>query len=153
MRGIRVLPLSAETTPASESANHSSHDVILFDGVCSLCNVFVDFVMKRDRHGRVRFASLQSEVGRRFVADFELADAIEYIVLVRDGRATIKSSAALRVCRRLRFPWPLAQVFLLVPPFIRNWVYDRIARNRYRLFGKRETCRVPTEKERERFIG
>ena len=139
---------SAESPdPGTRAAN-----VVLFDGVCNLCNGFVDFVIKRDPHGRIRFGSLQSLAGKKLVAEFELSQDIEYLVLVQSDRTSIKSSAALRACRHLRFPWPAAQIFLLVPRFLRDWVYDRMARNRYQLFGKRDTCRVPTEEEKSRFI-
>ena len=149
---MRPAPSHAVISPGLESPAQLD-TVVLFDGVCNLCNCFVDFVIKRDRHGHIRFASLQSDAGKKLVARFELSQDIDYVVLVRGDRARIKSSAALHTCRHLRFPWPAAQIFLLVPRLLRDWVYDRIARNRYRMFGKRDTCRVPTEEEKSRFIG
>jgi predicted DCC family thiol-disulfide oxidoreductase YuxK len=127
--------------------------VILFDGVCNLCNGFVQFVIRRDPAGRFRFGTLQSEAARRLIASSAVTGPLpDSIVLVEDGRIWTQSSAALRVARRLSFPWPLAYAFVLVPRALRDWVYQVVARNRYRWFGKREVCMVPTPALRARFI-
>lgn len=130
------------------------HPVILFDGVCNLCNASVDFVVRRDRRVRFRLAPLQSQVARELVGARRATDTMpDSVVLVeRDGRVFTRSTAALRIVRRLRFPWPLLYVFVLVPRPLRDIVYDWIARNRYRWFGVRDTCRLPTPEERSRFL-
>jgi predicted DCC family thiol-disulfide oxidoreductase YuxK len=125
--------------------------VILFDGVCNLCNGYVQFVIARDPAGRFRFGTLQSEAAQRLIgaAAPSLPDSF---VLVEEGRIWTQSSAMLRVFRQLRFPWPLAYGLMIVPRSVRDWVYQRVSRNRYRWFGKRDVCMVPTAALRTRFI-
>ena len=123
--------------------------VVLFDGVCNLCNGAVQFILARDPRQRFRFASLQSEAARRLVKGGVPAEAI---VLIEAGKTYIKSAAALRIARGLRFPWPLLFALVVVPRFLRDLVYEWVARNRYRWFGKRDQCMVPTPQMRGRFI-
>ena len=125
--------------------------VLLFDGVCTLCNGFVQFVIQRDPAGRFQFATLQSDAARRLLqaAPQPLPDSL---VLVENGQVFLRSTAALRVVRSLRFPWPLAFVLVAVPRPLRDWVYDIVARNRYRWFGRRDVCMVPTPELRARFL-
>ena len=128
--------------------------VVLFDGVCNLCNGSVQFLLKRDREGRFRFASLQSDVGRSLMAEHGLAvDRLSSVLLIEDGRVWQESSAALRIARHLPGAWKLLRVFAAVPRPLRDAVYRWIARNRYRWFGKTETCWLPTPELRERFLG
>ncbi len=118
---------------------------ILFDGVCNLCNGFVQFVIARDPEARFRFAALQSDAARRLVEGIGLAGPLpDSIILVDDGRAYVKSTAALRIARGLRAPWPLAYGLMAVPRWLRDEVYDLVARRRYRWFGRRDACMVPT---------
>lgn len=127
--------------------------LILFDGTCNLCNGAVQFVLRRDPRGRFRFASLGSAAARQALAAVGVTGPLpDSIVLVADGRARTRSTAALAIARRLRMPWPLLAVFWLVPYPLRDLVYDWIARNRYRWFGKREECWVPTPALRARFL-
>lgn len=125
--------------------------MLLFDGVCTLCSGSVRFVIERDPAGRFQFAPLQSEAARRFLerAPQPLPDSF---VLVEDGRLFTRSTAVLRIARGLRFPWPLAYVFVAVPRPVRDWVYDAVARNRYRWFGRRDVCMMPTPELRARFL-
>jgi predicted DCC family thiol-disulfide oxidoreductase YuxK len=125
--------------------------VLLFDGVCTLCNGLVRFVIERDPAGRFQFAPLQSEAARRLLgkAAQPLADSF---VLVEDDRLFTGSTAALRVARGLRFPWPLAYGLAAVPRPVRDWVYEVVARNRYRWFGRRDVCMVPPPELRSRFL-
>jgi predicted DCC family thiol-disulfide oxidoreductase YuxK len=125
--------------------------VLLFDGVCTLCNGFVRFVIERDPAGRFQFAPLQSAAAARLLGATArpLPDSL---VLLEDGRLFTRSTAALRVARGLPFPWPLAYVFVAVPRPVRDWVYDVIARHRYRWFGRRDVCMVPTPELRSRFL-
>lgn len=127
--------------------------VVLFDGVCNLCNGSVRFIIERDPRGRFQFAPLQSPVADRLIgARVDRASLPDSIVLVDDAGLYVRSSAALRIARGLRFPWPLAWVFIVVPRPIRDWVYDLIARHRYAWFGKRDECMVPTSQIRDRFL-
>jgi predicted DCC family thiol-disulfide oxidoreductase YuxK len=125
----------------------------LFDGVCNLCNGFVQFVIERDPPGRVQFATLQSEAARRVLAvhgaPSPLADSV---VLIEEGRVYTGSTAALRIASGLRFPWPLAGALLAIPRPLRDGIYAGVARRRYRWFGQREQCMVPTAATRSRFI-
>jgi predicted DCC family thiol-disulfide oxidoreductase YuxK len=128
--------------------------VILFDGVCNLCNRFVHFVIARDPSGRFHFGALQSDAARRMLREaYTPATVPDSIVLVDEGRVFTRSTAALRVARGLRFPWPLAYGLIAVPRPLRDWVYDIVARNRYVWFGKRDACMVPTPDLRARFLG
>ena len=128
--------------------------VVLFDGVCNLCNGSVRFIIERDPRARFQFAPLQSPAADRLIgAQVDRASLPDSIVLVDDGRLYVRSSAALRIARGLRFPWPLAWIFIVVPRPIRDWVYDLIARHRYAWFGRRDECMVPTPDVRSRFLG
>lgn len=136
------------------SAGDAPHPVVLFDGVCNLCNGSVQFILKRDPQGRFRFASLQSEAGRSLMAKHRLdPDVLSSVVLLEDGRVWQESSAALRIARHLPGGWKLLRVFAVIPRPIRDAVYRWIARNRYRWFGKTETCWLPTPELRGRFLG
>jgi predicted DCC family thiol-disulfide oxidoreductase YuxK len=127
--------------------------VILFDGICNLCNASVRFVVRRDPTGMFRFASLQSERGRRLLRGNGLpVDDLSSIVLVDDERCYVKSDAALRIVRALRWPWPVLVVFSIVPRRVRDCLYEYIARNRYRWFGKQDACEVPRPELAERFL-
>ncbi len=127
--------------------------VVLFDGVCNVCNGAVNFILERDPGGYFRFAALQSEAARPLLAAARLpATFLDNIVLVEDGACYARSTAALRIVRRLAWPWPLLYAAVIVPRPVRDFVYDWIAKNRYRWFGRRETCRLPAPAERERFL-
>jgi predicted DCC family thiol-disulfide oxidoreductase YuxK len=127
--------------------------IILFDGVCNLCNGAVTFVIKRDPKDRFRFAALQSEIGEELVQKHGLKDkGLDSIVLIEGEKAFVKSSAALRIARKLSGGWPLLYVFNILPRFIRDPFYDLIARNRYSWYGKRESCMIPTPELRAKFI-
>jgi predicted DCC family thiol-disulfide oxidoreductase YuxK len=129
--------------------------IVLFDGVCNLCSGAVQFIVERDPRARFKFASIQSDSGKELMREHGIAipsgDPTS-IVLVEDGRAFQKSSAAVRIARGLRFPWSLLAASWIVPRFVRDWVYGIVARNRYRWFGKKEVCMVPTPELRARFL-
>ncbi len=128
--------------------------ILLFDGVCNLCNHSVQFIIRRDSRGVFRFASLQSEAARELLSGFqEKPTGLSTVVLLENGRLRLKSDAALGVLRRLPGLWPLLYVFILVPRPIRDAVYDWVARNRYRWFGKKDQCMLPRPEWRERFLG
>ena len=129
------------------------HAIVLFDGVCNLCNQTVNFIIDHDPTGHFKFAALQDESVQPLLNRFDLSpDYLDSIVLIQNGRLHRDSAAALRIARRLTGAWPLLYAFLIVPPPIRDGVYRWIARNRYRWFGKRESCRIPTPELASRFL-
>lgn len=135
-----------------DAAAHE-HAVVLFDGVCNLCNDSVNFVIDHDPAAYFKFASLQSDEAGALLAQYGLeAGYLESIVLVEAGRVYRNSSAALRIARKLSWAWPLLYAFVVVPRPVRDWVYDWVARNRYKWFGKRDQCRLPTPELRSRFL-
>lgn len=132
----------------------ASERVLLFDGVCNLCNGFVNFVIDRDPERLFRFAALQSRAGEGFSRKYSFSgDALRTLILVENGRVYQKSTAVLRMCRSLSGVWPVFYAFIIVPRFLRDAAYDLVAANRYRWFGRRETCRVPAAADKERFFG
>ena len=137
-----------------ESMNkQSTHSIILFDGVCNLCNGAVNFVIKRDPRNVFKFTPLQEKQGvlllKKHAVDSRKLDSI---VLIENGNVYIKSSAALRIARKMSNLWPLFFVLLIIPSFIRDGVYDFIAKNRYKWFGKKEQCIIPTPGLKEKFL-
>lgn len=131
----------------------SEHPVLLFDGVCNLCNSSVQFIIERDPRAHFRFASLQSEEGQALLNRFEDRPAdLSSVVLVQDGQLYSRSDAALRVARQLGRGWPLLYALIVVPRPIRDAVYNWIARNRYRWFGKKEACMIPSPDLKSRFL-
>ena len=127
-------------------------DVILFDGVCNFCNASINWIISHDPARRYRFAALQSEYGQKLLQKTN-RDAVNFdsVILWRDGQVFEKSEAALEIARYLR-GWGWLYAFRFVPLFIRNFFYDLVARNRYRLFGRTETCRIPSQEERALFF-
>lgn len=120
--------------------------LILFDGVCNLCNHSILFVIKRDKNKIFKYASLQSDIGKKVISDYHLSDnPLSSFILIENEKLYTKSTAALRVIKKLRGPVKLLYVFIIVPPFIRNLVYDIVAANRYKWFGKVEKCVIPGE--------
>lgn len=126
--------------------------IILFDGVCNLCNSSVKFIIKRDSEGQFKFASLQSETGQTLLRMHGLNKDLNSFVLLEDDKVYLKSSAALRVCRKLGSAWPILSLFRFLPPFIRDFLYDFVAKNRYKWFGKEESCLVPSPEWKQRFL-
>ena len=126
--------------------------MILFDGVCNLCNRFVLFVIDRDRNAHFAFASLQGETARHLLEPHALAGDLSTLVLVEDGRISTRSTAALRIASQLGTAWSVCRVLLLIPRPARDLVYDWIARHRYAWFGRLDSCRLPTPELRARFL-
>ena len=127
--------------------------IILFDGVCNLCNRAVQTVIKHDSNGRFLFASLQSEEGQKMLQQYQLlSNDLNSFVLIQNGKAYTKSTGALKVTKQLTGWWQLLYAFMIVPKFIRDAVYSWISNNRYKWFGKKESCRIPTQQERMRFL-
>ena len=128
-------------------------DIVLFDGVCNLCNNAVNFIIDRDPQGRFIFASQQSSEGQSLLEKFDLSiQTMDSLVLIRGHKVYTKSGAALEIARFLNGFWPVFYIFKLVPYPIRDFIYNLVARNRYRLFGKRNECRYPTAELKTRFL-
>lgn len=127
--------------------------VVLFDGVCNMCSFIVVFAIKRDPAGALLFAPLQSEAGQTLLRKFNIpTDNWSSFVLVEGDRYFSKSTAALRLVKRLTGLWPFLYVFIIVPKPIRDFVYDFVARNRYKWFGRKNQCMVPTPDITRRFL-
>lgn len=133
----------------------TSYKIILFDGVCNLCNGAVRFIIEHDTKDRFRFAPLQGETAAHLIQERGIETAsVDSIILIDPGTAYyFKSTAALHIAKELSGAWPLLQVFFILPEGFRNIVYDFIARNRYRWFGKKESCMVPTPELKAKFLG
>lgn len=127
--------------------------ILYFDGVCNLCNGIVKFILRRDKDGAISFAPLQSRAGQDFLERYgpERIGAPS-VFFAEDGRVSRRSTAALRVLRALGWPYAALYPLMLIPAPLRDLVYDLAARNRYRLFGRRETCMLPTPAIRDRFL-
>ncbi|MDP2385891.1 MAG: thiol-disulfide oxidoreductase DCC family protein [Bacteroidota bacterium] len=129
------------------------NELVLFDGVCNFCDSSVQFVIRKERKPTLKFASLQSPTGQNLLKKFNLNPVeIDSVVFVSGEKVYIKSTAALHLVKRLKGLYPLLFGFIIVPPFIRNAVYDWIARNRYKWYGKKDSCMIPTPEIRARFV-
>ncbi len=128
--------------------------LILFDGVCNLCNSSVQYVINHDKQNRFLFAPLQSDIGEAIIDKFNIDRSKTDSILLysEDQGLAIKSTAALKIAKHLGFPRNLLSIFIIIPPFIRNWVYDYIAKNRYKWYGKREECMIPTPELKSKFL-
>lgn len=127
--------------------------IILFDGVCNLCNGSVQFIIKRDKKAVFKFASLQSDIGQSILKEYKIpAGDLFSIILVENNKAYSRSTAALHIARRLDGAWKILYIGILFPKFLRDSIYDWVAKNRYRWFGKKEECMIPSPAMRERFL-
>lgn len=126
--------------------------IVIFDGVCTLCNTSVDFIIRHDRSGRVRFCAFQSAAGRMLLERHGITTAPDTIYVVDGGHLYDRSDAVLRLARWLRWPWRVAVAGHVLPRPLRDALYAVVAKNRYRWFGEKETCRIPTAEERARFV-
>jgi len=126
--------------------------IILFDGVCNFCDSSVQFIIKYDRAEYFQFASIQSEAGQALLAQYQVPENIDSVLLIEQGKVYFESTAALKICRRLDSFWPVICIFIIIPPSIRNKMYRLFAKNRYRLFGRKAACLMPTSSQRKRFL-
>ena len=127
--------------------------VILFDGVCNFCNYWVNFAIKKDRKNKLRFTPLQGETAKQLLLQHNINPTLlSSVIFIDNGKAYTQSSAAIRICKHLNGGWKLFYALIIIPKFIRDFFYNVIARNRYRWFGKKETCMIPTPELRERFL-
>lgn len=133
--------------------NLENKSIIFFDGVCNLCNNSVKFIIKRDKHKRFLYASLQSDAARDILLQFKIKNSnLNSIILLENGKLYQKSTAILKIAKQLNGFWKLNYVFIIIPKFFRDFIYDIIAKNRYKWFGKREVCMLPTGDMKLRFL-
>jgi predicted DCC family thiol-disulfide oxidoreductase YuxK len=126
--------------------------IILFDGVCNFCDSSVQFIIKRDPKGYYKFAPLQGETGRMLLMEFDLTENLESIVYIEDHQFYKKSNAAINICKNLKGAWRLFVLLRILPTPIRDYFYDIIAKNRYKWFGKKDSCIIPSPEIRSRFL-
>jgi predicted DCC family thiol-disulfide oxidoreductase YuxK len=130
-----------------------NHPIILFDGVCNYCNSIVNFIIRQDKKKVFRFAALQSKAGQELLKQYQLpANKLDTFILIDGGRVYDRSNAALRMYGKLPWYWKWTQLLWVFPRFLRDGVYNWIAENRYKWFGKKEECMIPTEDIRSRFL-
>lgn len=131
----------------------TNHKIILFDGVCNLCNSSVNFIIDRDKKNIFKFAALQSETGQKFLNKFGMdQNDFDSVVLVDENKFYSKSSAALKIVKEFPFLWKALYIFIIIPPPLRNFFYDLVAKNRYRWFGKKDSCRMPSPELKNKFL-
>jgi predicted DCC family thiol-disulfide oxidoreductase YuxK len=131
----------------------AGHGVILFDGVCNLCNSAVQFIIRRDSKFYFYYAAIQSEAGQRVLAQYHFPlNEINSIILLQNGKRYTKSTAALLIARQLTGLWPLIYIFIVIPKPLRDPIYNYIARNRYKWFGQKVECMLPTPEMKRRFL-
>ena len=127
--------------------------IILFDGECNFCDANVQFIIKRDPAKHFQFASLQSEIGQELLKKHKVPAEVDSLVLVENDRAYVKSTAALRIAKKLDGLWHLLFLFILIPKRLRDYLYDIISSNRYKWFGKKDdSCALPSPEVRSRFL-
>lgn len=127
--------------------------IVLFDGVCNLCNSAVQFIIRHDKKNTFMFTSLQSDTGKKLLAQYDLPlNELNSFILIENNKAYTRSSGALRVIKKLKGLWPLLYGFMIVPKFIRDGVYNWVGRNRYKWFGKQDACMIPTPGLKARFL-
>ncbi|MEM9348609.1 MAG: thiol-disulfide oxidoreductase DCC family protein [Planctomycetota bacterium] len=143
---------TAEAIP-HDAVAAEGHAVILFDGVCNMCNASVNYVIDHDPDARFRLAALQSDVGTALAAEHGIdTSELSTIILIDSGKAYMRSSAVLRICRKLTGPAKLLWPFILVPAVLRDPFYRFVANRRYKWFGKKDACRLPTPEDQARFL-
>ena len=127
--------------------------IILFDGVCNFCNSAVNFVIKRDKNNLIQFSPLQTEIAHELLARHKLpTEDMKSFIFIEEGKSYTQSTAALKVCRYLTGLWPLLYSFIIIPRFIRDGIYKLIAKNRYKWFGQKTECMIPTPELLAKFL-
>ncbi|MFM9945210.1 MAG: thiol-disulfide oxidoreductase DCC family protein [Bacteroidia bacterium] len=134
-----------------EKLVNSDNNIVLFDGVCNFCNSSINFIIRNDKKGYFKFAPLQSELAQKLVGD-KTKPVPESVILIENGKLYDRSSAALRIAKKLDGLWPIFYIFIIIPKPIRDMVYNFIGRNRYKWFGKTETCMIPSPEVKGRFL-
>jgi predicted DCC family thiol-disulfide oxidoreductase YuxK len=128
--------------------------IIMFDGVCNLCNGFVNFLIVRDKQNKFQFGSLQSPVVSDLLRKHNfLTNDLSTVILLEDGKLYYQSTAVLRILRQMAGAWPLLYAFIVIPKPLRDFIYNTIAKHRYKLFGRQDACMIPTPELRAKFVG
>jgi len=135
------------------SHKNISYPVVLFDGVCNLCSVSVQFILTFNHKQDLLFASLQSDFAKQILADHRLEHNLETVLIIEDQQLYKKSEAVFQISKHLGYPWKVIYYFRYIPKFLSDWIYLRIANNRYTLFGKKTECMIPKAKWKHRFLG
>ncbi|MBI9041394.1 thiol-disulfide oxidoreductase DCC family protein [Lutibacter sp.] len=134
--------------------NYEGKSIIFFDGVCNLCNSSVNFIIKHDKKKHFLFASLQSDAAKEILLQYNSKKIIfDSIILIEANKIYEKSTAALKIAKHLNNGYFLLYIFIVIPVFIRDYVYNYIAKNRYKWYGKKDSCMIPTKELKDRFIG
>jgi len=127
--------------------------LVLFDGVCNFCNFWIQFALKHDKKGKLKFGSLQGTTAQQILPQYNIDPAVlTSVIFIEDGIAYRESTAALKVCKYLDGGWKLLYVLIIIPAFLRDGLYKWIGQNRYKWFGKQESCMLPTPEQRARFV-
>ncbi|MEQ9423093.1 MAG: DCC1-like thiol-disulfide oxidoreductase family protein [Cyclobacteriaceae bacterium] len=135
------------------SVHTDIENLILFDGVCNLCNGAVNFIIDRDPNARFKFASLQSDIGQAVLNELgHSTTEFDTMMLVKNGAVSSRSTAALKIAKGLNGLWPIFYALIIIPPFIRNFFYNLVSKYRYKIFGKSDQCLLPTPELKSRFI-
>ncbi len=129
-----------------------NNPILLFDGVCNYCNRLVNFVIRHDKKKKFRFAALQSEARKKLLKQYDIKQSNDTFVVIYNEKAYIKSTAALHVCFHLGGLYSLAFAFIILPAYVRDFYYDIIARNRYKWWGKKDSCMIPSPDIKDRFL-
>lgn len=133
-------------------ANNRNKSIVLFDGECNFCNSSVNFIIRHDKKDQFRFAAIQSETGKSLIKKYHISEAIDSIILIEKDKIYLRSTAVLRISKHLNGIYPLLYVFIVVPSFLRDLLYDIIAKNRRKWFRKKETCLIMSEEKKAKFI-
>ena len=129
------------------------NSLILFDGVCNFCNYWVTFAIKRDRKNKLKFTPLQGETAKQLLPQCHInPTSLSSVIFINNGKVYTQSSAAIQICKELDGGWKLFFGLIIIPKFFRDFLYNIIARNRYKWFGKKESCMIPTPELKERFL-
>ena len=134
------------------SFEDNKHPILLFDGICNYCNTWVNFIIRHDAKKKFKFAALQSVTGKSLLKQYNISEKNESATLIYNDTAHLKSSAGLHVLFHLGGIYSLAFMFIIIPEYIRDFYYDIVARNRYKWWGKKESCMIPSEDIRNRFL-
>lgn len=128
------------------------NSIVVFDGVCNLCNGTVNFLIKRDKGSHFNYVALQTDTGKQLLEKYKIPKETDSVLLISNNKIYTESDAALEIARLLPYPWKIGLIFKIIPVQTRNKMYRWIAKNRFKWFGKRKTCRVPTEEEKMLFL-
>ena len=132
---------------------NSTYPIVLFDGVCNFCNYCVNFAIKRDKKKKLRFTPLQGETAKLLLQQYNISStSLSSVIFIDGNKIYTQSSAAIRICKYLDGGWKLFYGLMIIPKFFRDWLYNIIARNRYKWFGKKDVCMIPTPEMRARFL-